>query len=1113
MQTELNDEIWQRAVLIEVEKKPQLLRDPLVVLVQKKGFSYSAIAICKQNVLGTYDTYNDYMLENGVLKNSNIEKCRFPQAVVVPVDCDRAEEPPVSAELSRKAHPFGVTLSVFVSHDFLEVYGFFNNETVWFRPARPYPLTKVVLVPTRSTARWSPEHLQRFVAQLYAKIRAAPHSPVVVHSSFDYYHYFVADEVPNVHMDTSTCTNHIMTFHVMETLPLRQGCITSETTIAFLPPCHPATSPPMYHLPAELKRRRFSRTREMENSGSGDTDIVLSRRKSNSASEFDAAPDDTLKDDEVFNIQVLTVADFKLLPHFIVVPKSIATAYHIYPYQHVIVTACKRTSSVDREDMDMSDVILPLTCFVPDISPPGNVEEDDRAHYAIAVPYEDMAELEHFIPRPDPDWDYELGSVAFVHPEMFFFLFPETLSLSRSYLTHVDISRVATGCVPTLDEICLNEVSVPSCKDIEANHHANFVHLSNSDRLLSPGDVFSVSIQPGVYTTYRVAKCMLNKEEQYLGGMKVKSTAISVMLSKCHSYIATTVPPSVYHPSLSYWEDVLPAGMEQYCNALFSFFIPLLTATPCCAGYPSVLVTGPVGVGKGTVVKAVAKRCRMHVVEYNCFDYCNEPLAFMEKQLNSDCVSAVGYAPCVVIFKNIHVLGREREDAQREPRIDETFESFMDAVCDYNERRLYPVIVVGITSQPQTVSPTVRSLFLNELPLGTPNESERSKMLETLASTVPTAKHIDLDDIAKRTAGFRLGDFVSLFTLASQKAFHDTVKHCFGVTPGSEGQRMLTEAENQDIAICGVQITQEHMDTALSQLHSDHSDAIGAPKIPTVEWKDIGGLEVAKQEILDTIQLPLLHPELFTSGLKRSGVLLYGPPGTGKTLLAKAVATECSLNFLSVKGPELINMYVGQSEENVREVFTRAQSAAPCVIFFDELDSIAPNRGKSGDSGGVMDRIVSQLLAELDGLKRSQDVYVIGATNRPDLIDPALLRPGRFDRLVYLGVSEEVSVKHNILKAITRKFKLSEDVDLLDLAKRCPSNLTGADLYALCSDAMLASMRKKICELEKQKHGDDAWDGVLEVTTQDFMDALGRLTPSVTQEELKRYKEMEKISH
>ncbi|EIE24751.1 AAA-domain-containing protein, partial [Coccomyxa subellipsoidea C-169] len=174
--------------------------------------------------------------------------------------------------------------------------------------------------------------------------------------------------------------------------------------------------------------------------------------------------------------------------------------------------------------------------------------------------------------------------------------------------------------------------------------------------------------------------------------------------------------------------------------------------------------------------------------------------------------------------------------------------------------------------------------------------------------------------------------------------------------------------------------------------------------VPNVQWEDVGGLEDVKAAILETVDLPLRHPQLFTQGLRRrSGVLLYGPPGTGKTLMAKAVATECSLNFLSVKGPELINMYIGESERQVREVFARARRARPCVLFFDELDSLAPARGAGADSGGVMDRVVAQLLAEIDGVQgadgsssgSSQDIFVIGATNRPDLLDRALMRPGR----------------------------------------------------------------------------------------------------------------------
>jgi peroxin-6 len=213
----------------------------------------------------------------------------------------------------------------------------------------------------------------------------------------------------------------------------------------------------------------------------------------------------------------------------------------------------------------------------------------------------------------------------------------------------------------------------------------------------------------------------------------------------------------------------------------------------------------------------------------------------------------------------------------------------------------------------------------------------------------------------------------------------------------------LTENDNSDysssVRHLGLPLTHADFEIALDKARSSLADAIGAPKIPNVSWDDVGGLSEVKADILDTIQLPLERPELFAEGLKkRSGILLYGPPGTGKTLLAKAVATSCSLNFFSVKGPELLNMYIGESEANVRRVFQKARDAQPCVIFMDELDSIAPKRGNQGDSGGVMDRIVSQLLAELDGMsggKQGAGVFVMAATNRPDLLDPALLRPGR----------------------------------------------------------------------------------------------------------------------
>lgn len=432
-----------------------------------------------------------------------------------------------------------------------------------------------------------------------------------------------------------------------------------------------------------------------------------------------------------------------------------------------------------------------------------------------------------------------------------------------------------------------------------------------------------------------------------------------------------------------------------------------------------------------------------------------------------------------------------------DPRVAGTFKSCVVRLRkEYIE---YPVVVIGTTHSPGNLASDIHEAFLHKVNIEVPNEDERAEIMDGLLQNVSYSGDLSGQYLAQRTAGFVLGDLVALVAHAKREAYRAVLKHCRGE------RECLTVEEEEDIASVGTVVQQDHFVKALDQLQEAHSDTIGAPKIPDVSWEDVGGLADVKSEILDTIQLPLQYPELLAAGLRRSGILFYGPPGTGKTLLAKAIATECSLNFLSVKGPELINMYVGQSEQNVRDVFERARSATPCVIFFDELDSLAPNRGKSGDSGGVMDRVVSQLLAELDGLNKSCDVFVIGATNRPDLLDSALLRPGRFDKMLYLGIPEDKNSKLNVMKALTRRFRLEEDVDLDAFAEKCPSNLTGADYYALCSDAMLNTMKRKIQQLEA---GESVDEKEVLVSQQDFNEALENLTPSLTDSEIQRYRQL-----
>ncbi|KAF1794907.1 P-loop containing nucleoside triphosphate hydrolase [Phytophthora cactorum] len=322
-------------------------------------------------------------------------------------------------------------------------------------------------------------------------------------------------------------------------------------------------------------------------------------------------------------------------------------------------------------------------------------------------------------------------------------------------------------------------------------------------------------------------------------------------------------------------------------------------------------------------------------------------------------------------------------------------------------------------------------------------------------------------------------------------------------------------------------------ESAQNQQAQASSANIGNASIPNVKWTDVGGLEDVKDEILDVVQLPIKHPELFASGVRqRSGILLYGPPGTGKTLLAKAIATECNLNFLSVKGPELLNMYIGESEKNVRQVFAKARSCRPCILFFDELDSLAPMRGRGSDSGGVMDRVVSQLLTEIDGLSGggNDQVFVIGATNRPDLLETGLLRPGRFDRLLYLGICNEKSAQLKVLKAQTRKFTLAEDADLDAVVEHCPTNFTGADFYALSSSALAAALKDRVEALDRQLEEINAEDCYssspmtirlllnrlspeelrVPVSQEHFMTALSQVVPSVSPAEIQHYENLKK---
>ncbi|KAK4185518.1 hypothetical protein QBC35DRAFT_503448 [Podospora australis] len=446
-------------------------------------------------------------------------------------------------------------------------------------------------------------------------------------------------------------------------------------------------------------------------------------------------------------------------------------------------------------------------------------------------------------------------------------------------------------------------------------------------------------------------------------------------------------------------------------------------------------------------------------------------------------------------------------------------------------------VLIATTTEVDKVPDGIRALFTHELEMNAPDEGEREGILRTILDSQGVAldPEVELSGIALKTAALVAGDLVDVVDRAL-------------VAQRGRLEQLSAKATNeeQSVTVRDVQVaggpsaqglTKQDFEVAVEAARKNFADAIGAPKIPNVTWDDVGGLNNVKEAVTETIQLPLERPELFAKGMKkRSGILFYGPPGTGKTLLAKAIATEYSLNFFSVKGPELLNMYIGESEANVRRVFQRARDARPCVVFFDELDSVAPKRGNQGDSGGVMDRIVSQLLAELDGMSGGEDtgggVFVVGATNRPDLLDPALLRPGRFDKMLYLGVSDTHDKQLTIMEALTRKFTLHPSVSLRNVAERLPFTYTGADFYALCSDAMLKAVTRqatlvdnKIKAINADPNGPRQQGGpvttayffdhfatkedvAVMVTEEDFIEAHKELIPSVSAGELQHYEKV-----
>ena len=459
-----------------------------------------------------------------------------------------------------------------------------------------------------------------------------------------------------------------------------------------------------------------------------------------------------------------------------------------------------------------------------------------------------------------------------------------------------------------------------------------------------------------------------------------------------------------------------------------------------------VLLHGPPGTGKTLLAKAVASETNANFYSISGPEIMSKFYGQSEENLRDIFKQAEENAPSIIFIDELDSIAPKRDEVtgEVERRVVAQLLALMDGLQARGK-----VVVIGATNRPNALDPAIRrpGRFDREIEIGVPNRDGRMEILQIHTRGMPLAKDVELKELADITHGYVGADLSALTKEAAMRSLRR-------ILPDIDLQldNIPPEVLNR------LEVTREDFLQAFREMEPSTLREVLIEK-PNVRWDDVGGLEEAKQELRESIEWPLKMNKLFAHFDARppKGIILFGPPGTGKTLLAKAVATESEANFISVRGPEFLSKWVGESERMVRETFRKAKTAAPCIIFFDEVDAITPTRGLAEDSQ-VTERVISQIMTEMDGLEELHNVTVIAATNRMDLVDPALLRPGRFDRHLYIP-PPDLATRKAILEIHTRKKPLAKDVELDELARRT-DKYTGAELAAVCNEAAMLAIRE-----------------------------------------------------